>query len=316
MRSPPPSAYFLVGPTAVGKTALAHALALEMGADLLSADSMLVYRGLDLGTAKPTAAERAVIRYAGIDLVSPDAGFHVAAYAAHAADFLAQARAGGRPVLVVGGTGLYVQCLLAGLAPRPPADPAWRSAAEALLAQHGRGALQDLLRQLDAARFQALTESDRQNPRRLIRAVELARATNQLSPSQPPTPAGPPLVGLRCPPALHWERIQARVQSMYEQGLLEEARRLRAAFPGWSATARQAIGYAEALDALDGRCTVAAAQQRTALRTRQLAKRQMTWFRHQARVVWVDVSADATVPELAARVRGLWNAHGPSPTFY
>ena len=320
MPSAPHSAYFLVGPTAAGKTAVAQLLAAERGADILSADSMLVYRGMDLGTAKPTVAERAGVRYAGIDLVGPDEWFDVAAYAAHAAAALSRARAAGRPVIVTGGTGLYVQSLLAGVASRPPADPAWRTEAEQLLAAHGLGALQDRLRQLDADRFRALTASDRQNPRRLMRAVELARATDGgHAPSRPLAAASsntPQLVGLRLPPALLWERIQARIQTMYAQGLLDEVRRLRAAFPTWSATARQAIGYAEALEALDGRCTIPEAQQRTALRTRQLAKRQMTWFRHQVRVRWVEVAPGATVADVAARVRELWNADGPTPVYY
>ena len=312
----------LVGPTATGKTAVAQQLAEELNAAVLSADSMQVYRGMDVGTAKPSVAERGAVRYGGLDLINPDADFHVAAYLAHAAEFLEQARQVGQPVIVVGGTGLYVKCLLEGLQPRAAADPAWRAEAETL----SLATLQQKLQQLDPARFAALNDSDRQNPRRLIRAMEIARgaqrghakvnASEETHPALLQHPGLPAIVGLRMAPALLWPRIQARVQTMYAQGLLEETQRLRQAFPVWSATARQAIGYAEALAALDGGCSIAEAQAQTALRTRQLAKRQMTWFQHQARVAWVDCAAEATPDVVASRIRQLWSEHGPTPLAY
>jgi tRNA dimethylallyltransferase len=119
------------------------------------------------------------------------------------------------------------------------------------------------------------------------------------------------LAGLHLPPALLWVRIQARVAAMFEHGLLEEARRLRTEFPQLSATARQAIGYAEAFAVLDGECTEAVAREKIAIRTRQLAKRQMTWFRHQAATAWVEADDRA-----AQHVRELWSTHGPTPLAY
>jgi tRNA dimethylallyltransferase len=301
----------LVGATATGKTALAQRLAEERHAVILSADAMLVYRGLDIGTAKPTAAERGRVRYGGLDLVNPDAEFHVAAWLDHAREFLAAARAAGQPVIVVGGTGLYVKCLLRGLTEQPAADRAWRVAAETM----SRAALQEQLQRRAPARYAALTESDRQNPRRLIRALELAREVPDLGkpnvPAFQPWEQPAPIVGLRLPPALLAERIRTRVAAMFEQGLVDEARRLRAAFPQLSATARQAIGYAEAFAVLDGTCTEAAAREKIALRTRQLAKRQMTWFRHQVHTAWIEGDDGA-----AQRVREFWSTHGPTPLAY
>ena len=309
-------AFVLVGATATGKTAVAHLLATELNAVILSTDSMLVYRGMDIGTAKPTAAVRAQFSYGGLDLVDPDAEFQIANWLEHAREFLEQARVAKRPVIVVGGTGLYVKCLLTGLTAQPAADPAWRAAA----AKMNRAELQMNLQQLDAARFAALTESDRQNPRRLIRAVEIARGFPSLGKTKDShfqaLENRATIGGLRLPPALLASRIQTRVQMMYAQGLLDEARQLRENFPQLSTTAQQAIGYAEAFAALDGRSTLAEAQTQMALRTRQFAKRQATWFRHQANVAWVDVAADDSSHTVAERVRQLWSQHGPTPLAY
>lgn len=314
-------AFVLGGPTATGKSAVAHRLAAELNACILSADAMLVYRGMDIGTAKPTAAERARFGYGGLDLVEPGAEFHVAAWLDHARDFLAQARAAGQPVLVVGGTGLYIKCLLTGLTAQPSADPVWRAAAERMnLAE-----LQAHLQQVDAARYAALTESDRQNPRRLIRAVELARGAPSPAPGGAPGPATPAaaappaqrLADMPClmlPTPLLWQRIEVRVDAMFNQGLLDEARQLREKFPQLSACAQQAIGYVEAFAVLDGTLSVQEAREKIAIRTRQFAKRQMTWFKHQADVVWV--AAEAPVAEVAASVLQIWRDHGPSALAY
>ena len=322
----------LAGPTATGKTAVAQLLAETLQAAVLSADAMLVYRGMDIGTAKPSAAERARLRYGGLDLVDPGENFDVAAWLAHACEFLAQAHTAGQPVIVVGGTGLYIKRLLTGLTARPDADPAWRATA----AKMNLAELQAHLQNLDVARFAALTESDRQNPRRLIRAVEISRCEKQRSvgvleqwsdgkehmtpASESSSPSSNPglhhstIPGLALPPPLLAQRIEARVAMMFDHGLLEEARQLRDRFPQLSTTAQQAIGYAEAFAVLDGRCTAAEAREKICLRTRQLAKRQMTWFRHQASVAWI--ATDATADEVAARVRKYWSDHGPTALAY
>jgi len=300
-----PRAFVLVGPTASGKTEVAHRLARHLGARVLSADSMLVYRGMDIGTAKPPAADRAAFGYAGVDLVAPDGGFSVAAYLDRATD--AVRGAPGAAWIVAGGTGLYVRCLLQGLDPAPGPDAAARAEAGALLDSGGVAALAARLREAaPGARVR-----DERNPRRLVRAYERA-VRGDAAPGVAWAAPGPRIVGLQPDRALLARRIGARARAMFEGGLLDEARALRAAFPALSATARQAIGYREAFAVLDGAMSVAEAVERTAIRTRQLAKRQMTWFRHQADVDWVPVGGGMTVESVAAEVLRRWETHGPA----
>ena len=304
--SPAHKAFFLVGPTAVGKTAIGQHLAEQEGSDILSADSMLVYKGMDIGTAKPTAAEQKNVRYWGMDVVDPSETCSVGAYLEQSI----HAFASGRPMLVVGGTGLYVKCLIEGLAALPPADPKLRDEFERLHREKGVEALQEKLKAADPARYDRL--KDKRNPRRLVRALELAalKATPDASWKGPP---GVPLVGLKMEPARLYDRIRQRVIRMYKDGLIDEVRRLKAQYRLLSKTALQAIGYAEALAVLDGKCLQDEAVERTAVRTRQLAKRQMTWFRRQANVQWLEIDPETPVAEIAGRVKELWNIHGATP---
>ncbi len=304
-----PKAWFLVGPTASGKTAVAQCIAEQKGWDILSADSMLVYRGMDIGTAKPPVADRKNVRYFGIDLIAPGECFSVGDYVRHAALALEQAARDGRDVIVVGGTGLYVKCLIEGLSELPAANPELRARAETLLAEKGVEALQDELRRRDPARFAAL--KDPENPRRLIRALEMAAAPAGRGNRWQGT-AGPALAGLAVEPALLKKRIEERARRMYHAGLVDETAALMKPST-MSKTALQAIGYAEALEVLNGACSVPEAIERTAARTRQLAKRQMTWFRHQANVEWVNADDDQPVDRLAAAVMKIWRTHGSTP---
>ena len=311
----PLAAYFLVGPTASGKSAVAHCLAQESRppAPLISADSMAIYRGMDVGTAKPEAADRAAGPYFGLDLVNPDQPFSVGDYlsAIHASTPEIVA-AGGVPI-VVGGTGLYVKALLEGLDP-PASHPAHRAAAEAILAAEGLPALQAAARALNPAEFAKLR--DPENPRRVIRAYELLAAGHPL-----PTPAstGPSprprskLAGLLLPAEELRACIARRARQMFAHGLVEEVRELRARFPELSPTARHAIGYAEATDVLAGLISEEEAIRRTTLRTTQYAKRQMTWFRRQADVAWIPVGPRDDTARLAGKVRAIWATHGPAP---
>lgn len=299
------TAFVLVGPTASGKTDVAHILAASQHARILSADSMLVYRHMDVGTAKPSRDEREAHGYAGVDVVAPDRSFSVADYLLHV-----RATTGGcaaRPWIVVGGTGLYVKCLTQGLDAGPGQDPAARAEARAALDAGGVDALAALVRREapDAG------VKDPANPRRLIRAYERARQGG--GPHAPAwSPAMPVIAGLLPERGLLWSRIEARARSMFAGGLIEEARALRAAWPGLSETARHAIGYREAFAVLDGEMRYEDAIERTAVRTRQLAKRQMTWFRHQARVEWVPVAGTESPEWIAAEVLRRWEKHGPA----
>ena len=302
-------AFFLCGPTASGKTELAHRLALRHGFDILSADSMLVYRGLDIGTAKPTARERAEVRYFGIDLASPDQVFSVADYLAAVTQQLRAAQH--RPLLVTGGTGLYLNALIYGLDHGPAPDPDTRRKWEEVAASGGTAALRAALRRLAPARLEALPDPD--NPRRLIRALELGAADGS-KPSrswgqQPPTT---PLAGLFVDPDTLRERIAARVRAMVRAGLWSEAKTLMDA-GNLGRTARQAIGYAEAQAYLSGELSEAQAMERIVVRTRRLAKRQMTWLRHQLPVEWIPRDPSRSIPDLMADIKQVWERHGPCP---
>lgn len=304
------AAHVLIGPTASGKSAVALHIARQSAPPrpLISADSMAIYRGMDIGTAKPDAAERAGIPMFGLDLVTPDRPFSVGDYlAAVRAAAPDLAAAGGLPI-IVGGTGLYVRCLTEGL-DSAPSSPPHRAIAEAMLAAEGLEALQAAARQLDPTQYARLR--DPENPRRVVRAYELLASGHPLH-AGTPRPR-PKVAGLRLPPAELHLRINQRARQMFARGLIDEVRALRAAHPRLSHTARHAIGYAEAAQVLDGRLSEEEAIQRTALRTRQYAKRQMTWFRHQADVVWADVSPRDDTPRLAHKVSQIWATYGPAP---
>lgn len=302
------NAFFLVGPTAVGKTAVAHELARRTQATLLSADSMLVYRGMDIGTAKATRAECEGLTYWGLDLVTPDQPFSVGDYLRAVQQ--QRGSSAGR-VIVVGGTGLYVDALVRGLRSQPAADPVERARLEELHIVGGLAALQKELEQRAPGRLAEL--ADPRNPRRVIRAIELAgQGILSRAMLERETPR-PRLIGLNMEATALSNRIEERVRKMYAQGLLEEAASLRAAYPEISETARQAIGYAEAWAVLDGTMTRADAVSLTAQRTRQLAKRQQTWFRHQAEMTWVEANPGASVADTASLVEAQWEAHGTTP---
>lgn len=300
------SAFFLVGPTAAGKSEVAERIAADRDWDLLSADSMMVYTGMDIGTAKPSPAVRARLRYHGLDRVNPDQPFNVWEYRRHALDVLRRNAAEGRPTIVVGGTGLYIRALVQGLDPATGADEGLRAHGAELLKTGGIAALQDLLRQKDPAALAAL--DDPLNPRRLIRALEkagqpgAARTVTRLELA--------PMAGLTLDPDALARRIQARVEGMFQQGIEAEVRTLLARYPALSDTARQAIGYAEVIDGLAGRCSRAEAIERIVRRTRQYAKRQRTWFRHQVNVKWIDFAPDSDIAHTAERVREHWDHHG------
>ncbi len=305
-------ALFLAGPTAAGKTGAAHLLARDMGAAILSADAMLVYRGMDIGTAKPTADERAGIVYGGIDLVEPHEQFNVGRYMEHASRFLAEhAHASASwptNIIVTGGTGLYIKTLTQGLDALPTADPAIRLEAEQVLTEQGLDALQAKVRQVDPERFAAL--ADKQNPRRLVRAYELARMQVG-KPVSWQRQLAVKLVGLRWSHERLNKRIALRARKMFEQGLLEETDRLLAG-PGWSHTSAQAIGYLEAARVLRGEMDVEQAIEAVAVRTRRLAKRQMTWFRNQADMIWIEVDNSMHGADIAKKIRACWREHGPT----
>jgi len=303
-------AHFLVGPTATGKSAVAHYIAEREGREILSADSMLVYRGMDVGTAKPSRSERDRVRYHGIDLVSPAEPYSVGDYARYARDVLRR-EAGATPVIVAGGTGLYAKALTDGLAELPVVEAGRRAHWQARAESEGLEALRGELRRRAPRLFERL--DDPENTRRVIRALELADKGVEVPPGDwLAAPDYAPLAGLHMAPEALSERIEQRVREMFAGGLRDEARNLRTAYPELSSTAAHAIGYAEVFACIDGKCTCEEAIERTVVRTRRLAKRQRTWFRHQARVGWIDVLPGMPVEETAERVMEHWRRYGPT----
>lgn len=290
--TPTPPWYCLAGATASGKSAVTQYLAERHGWPILSADAMLIYKGMDIGTAKPSVVERQSVPYFGLDCVTPAEDFN-----AH--DWLldAQRAQAAHPegVFVTGGTGLYYSVLLRGLEPTMPVHPELRATLESLSLE----ALQARL-----ATYQ-VTLADMHNPRRLIRALEHLEQGLPL-PQSWKEQAKPIVWALRHERSLLHTRIAQRVEVMYQEGLLEEVRALVDLYPQWSRTALQAIGYAEALDCLQGRCTLVEAKERTIIRTRQLAKRQETYLRGQFDTQWIDVTLSDTVETIAHRLETIW----------
>lgn len=299
----------LVGPTASGKTALAIELAERVGAEILSLDSMLVYRGLDLGTAKPDAADRARVRHHLLDLVSPAERYDVQRYLADARAALADIHARGRRALFVGGTGFYLAALLRGLFEGPAVDPELRARLEARAAERGAGPLHAELAAVDPESAGRLHPND---VRRVIRGLEVLEQTGRpLSDWQREWGAAPTprverarLVGLALETPELDRRIRARTKAMLDAGWREEARAVSAG-PGFGPSARQALGYAEVLAWADGAATREETEERIVLRTRQFARRQRTWYR-KFPVRWLDPD-DPAIAEAALEALG-WPA--------
>jgi tRNA dimethylallyltransferase len=217
-----------------------------------------------------------------------------------------------RPVLIVGGTGLYLKCLTAGLTERGGPDPVLRARWERIWKSQGIEALRTELRSVRPDLYAAL--ADPRNPRRLIRALEIASAGGGDAPTGRWTRGADKarMVGLKMATDQLRARILERVRKMYAAGFLDEVRDLLRGGLKDAPTAGQAIGYAEAWAHLEGGLTLDATIERTAARTRQLAKRQMTWFRHQAEVEWVEIDASETAESIAPRVWAKWQALGPA----
>lgn len=302
------AAYLFAGPTATGKSAIAHRMAREYGWAVLSADAMLVYVGMDVGTAKPSPEERVGLRYGGIDCVTPDQPFHVGAYLEYARSFLRSVPED-QPVVMVGGTGLYFKALLLGLDPMPETDPAVRARVQHLYEDGGLSALTALCRDMDPERW--ATVADPANPRRVMRALELALMGVPVAHVWKQQPMNTSGVVVDRERADLDERISRRVEQMYARGLLDEVARLRERYPHWSHTAQKAIGYKEAAAVLAGTSTVEEAQQATMTRTRRYARRQRTWFRHQLPFTAFPIGVSDSESSVGAALLAHWRKHGP-----
>jgi tRNA dimethylallyltransferase len=299
-----PRLLLLAGPTAVGKSEIAMQLAERLGGEIVSVDSMQVYRGLDIGTAKPSPADRARVLHHLIDVVEVTERFDAAQFVCLAREAVAEIQSRGRVPILCGGTGLYFKAFQEGLGRAPSADAVLRAALEAT-------PLPDLLRELaerDPATYQRI---DRQNPRRVIRAVEVIRLSGQpfsalradwqLSPH--PSPSSPLHFGFARSAADLHQRIEARVDAMFREGWVAETEQLLQQGLAQNKTAMQALGYRQIVEHLRGERSLAETVELVKLRTRQFAKRQMTWFRRQLQLTWINLE-----PQGSAEVS--WQADG------
>lgn len=288
----------VVGPTATGKSALGVALALALDGEVVNADAFALYRGMDIGTAKTPAAQRRGVPHHLLDVVEPDAAASVARYREAGRAVLADLAARGRRSVVVGGSGLYVRALLDPM-DFPGTDTDVRQALEHRAAQAGPAALHA---ELAAVAPDTAATIDRRNVRRVVRALEVYALTGRAPTADLPryTYEVPAVqIGLELDRAALDAAITARVDAMWTAGLVEEVRALRAA--GMSQTACRAVGYAQVLAMLDGRCDEATARMQTVTATRRLARKQMGWFGRDPRVHWLPADA----PDLLARALAL-----------
>jgi tRNA dimethylallyltransferase len=303
----------IVGPTAVGKSAVASALA-ELrpgtGVEIVNGDAMQLYRGLDIGTAKVGPGERVRVPHHLLDIWEIGHRASVVEYAAaarSAIDGIVQREA--LPV-VVGGSGLYLSAALDQLQV-PPNDPQVRTRYEELLARRGPLALHAELAARDPAAAAAI---DPRNGRRIVRALEVVELTGSFTASLPRAPRSwrpTRWIGLRAPLPQLDDAINRRVEQMWVQGLEAEVVALAAEGLADSPTAGKAVGYAECLDHLQGRLGRDEAIARTALRTRQLARRQLRWFRRDGRVQWIDVDLAASAGRAAVALASLLRPQQP-----
>ena len=299
------SCWFLTGATASGKTAISLELAERLNAEIISLDSMSIYRRMDIGTAKPTREQRARVPHHLIDIRDPHETFSVSQYRelAHAA--IRDIRSRGKDVLFVGGSALYLKAMLRGLFQGPPADWDFRREVESEVEQLGDAALHARLQQVDPVSAHRLHVNDR---RRIIRALEVLRLTGKpISHWQMEfdyaTPADKCRVfTIRRPRAELHERIAARVEGMFAQGLVDEVRGLLTTGKELSHTAQQAVGYCEVLAYLAGAMDLSTTKERVLIRTRRFARHQETWFRGLSECRILDLSTEETPAETSERI--------------
>jgi tRNA dimethylallyltransferase len=277
----------LMGPTASGKSALAHTLALRFGGEIVSADSAQVYRGMDIGTAKPGLAERAAVPCHLLDIIDPTEAYSAARFRADAAAAIAAIRSRGRLPIVAGGTMLYFRALTEGLSMLPAADPELRAAIEARAAERGWAALHAELMEVDPATASRLDASDAQRIQRALEVHALSgRPLSALQGRREPAPGLGPTVSLALVPfdraKLH-RAIAARFDAMLGAGLVDEVRGLLARWPlDASMPSMRCVGYRQVLEWLGRGGSVDSLRERGVAATRQLARRQLTWLRRLA----------------------------------
>lgn len=296
---------FIAGPTGVGKSEIAVALAEKIGGEIISVDSMQVYRGLDIGTAKPDAATQKRIRHHLIDVCDLAESFDAAKFIFLAGRAVAEIQSQNKVPIFCGGTGLYFKAYLDGLGEASAADPSLRAELETMSFEK----LLNELRERDPVAYEKI---DKQNPRRVIRAVEVIRTTGKPFSSQraewpaPQTAKGETLqLFSRSLDDLR-RRADARVDEMFRRGLVEETRELLKQGLAENRTAMQAIGYRQVAEHLRGERTLPETIEQVKFRTRQFAKRQLTWFKRHGNCRWIELKPDEPVEAVLERVS--WSA--------
>ena len=310
--NPPPSSIphprplLLAGPTAVGKSDIAALLAEQLGGEIVSVDSMQVYRDLDIGTAKPSPEERARVPHHLIDVVDLTEPFDAAQFIGLAHRAVAEIQGRGRLPIMCGGTGLYFKAFLEGLAQAPPANAPLRNALAAT-------PLPELLRELAERDPLTYERIDRHNARRVIRAIEVIRLTGQPFSSQRAnwqhatrnTQHASNCIGLARSSADLRQRIDARVDAMFRRGLVAETEALLKCGLAQNQNAMQALGYRQIVEHLRGERSLPETIALVKIRTRQFAKRQMTWFRRQLRLSWISLEPQTSAEAVVNTIAGL-----------
>ena len=304
----------VVGPTASGKSALAVELAKRLGGEIVSCDSMQVYRRMNIGTAKPTEAERQGILHHLIDVAEPHEAFSCADYVSMAKQTVEEIVSRGAVPILCGGTGLYLDSFLRGGFAETKVDPAVRERLLTFAREHGNAALHRRLAEVDPESAESIHEN---NVKRVVRALEIYESTGMTKTEadrrsrEEESPYDATVIGLRYSNReVLYARINRRVEQMLDAGLLDETRALRAegVFAA-NNTAAQAIGYKELLAHLDGEQTLSGAIEDLKTATRRYAKRQMTWFGAKSYVEWIDVERDGAVRpigELLDEATAIW----------
>ena len=305
IKPPIQDAWFLTGPTASGKSRVALDLAERIDAEIISVDSMAVYRGMDIGTAKPTSDQRERVPHHLIDLVDPTSEYSVSQFVVDAHAKADEVRARGKKVLLVGGTPLYIKTLFCGMFLGPPADWDFRAAVEADVAAFGMDSLRKRLEQVDPLSAFKILDGD---VRRMTRALEVAKITgrplshwqNQFEQVQGPT-------SCKCF-ALAWDRTQLhsrvnlRVDGMFRRGLLNEVKTLIAKFGAFGRTAAQAVGYKEPLEFLKGTVNEKDMVEQVKAHTRQFVRRQEIWFRSMTSIQRVPIASELDLGRAATMI--------------
>lgn len=291
-----PKLLVLLGPTAVGKTKLSLEIARQFGCEIISGDSMQVYRGMDVGTAKASAEEQMLVPHHLIDICDPSYPFSAAEFQERVKDLILDIHSRGKLPFIVGGTGLYIESVCYNYQFTDVSmDEAFRQEQEAYAAQYGDEALHQKLREIDPESADRLHANDR---RRVIRAMEIYHVsgetmTSHLASQKKESPYELCIIGLTMDRALLYKRIEERIDAMMQEGLVEEVQSILAAGCPKQAISMQALGYKEIVSYLEGELTYEEAVTLLKRDTRRFAKRQLSWFRHMKDIHWVDVTEPA-----------------------